>query len=333
MSGNPTPLGTNNGSSKAVLGALPIIASIAAFAIAGIVVLNGLLGPVVILPFVIVPLCAGVGILRKRVWSAYGFATVFFAQLLLVPLILLRPGSSTGRATQIVEIVFWLALGILFWSAGRSLAASGAARGSALPWIVAAALTVVPIFFVQTFEIASQSMENTLLPGDEIFARTFPRPAPERGKMVLFLSPNERGVVLIKRIIAVPGDRIHIEKKIVFLNGTALDEKYVTHDLDDHYGEDFPADSTMPDCEQGHEMLSQHVVNEDVVVPPGEYFVLGDRRELSLDSRCWGFVGARDLIGSPLIIYNSIEQTPEEALAPNIRWHGRRRWARLFTVF
>lgn len=333
MSGNPTQLGTNNGSSKATLGVLSRIAALVAFVIAGIVVFNGLLGPVVILPFVIVPLCAGVGILRKRIWSAYGFATVFFAQLLLVPVILLRPGTSIERATQIVEIVFWLVLGILFLSAGRSLAASGAARGSVLPWIVAAGLTVVPFFFVQTFEIASQSMENTLLPGDRILAQTFPHPAPERGKMVLFLSPTERGVVLIKRIIAGPGDRIRIEKKIVILNGTALDEKYVTHDVDDHYGEDFPSDSTISECEQGHEMLSRHIADGDVVVPAGEYFVLGDRRELSLDSRCWGFVRSGDLIGRPLIIYDSIERTPEQELAPNQGWLGRRRWARLFTAF
>lgn len=319
------------------LGRLPRIASIVAFVIAGIVVFNGLLGPVVVLPFAVVPLCAGIGILRKRVWSAYGFATFFFAQLLLVPVILLRPGSSTGRATQIVEILFWSVLGILFLAAGRTLAASGAARGWPLPWIVAAALSVIPFFFVQSFEVASQSMEGTLLQGDRILAQEFPRPTPERGKMVLLLSPTERGEVLIKRIIAGPGDRIRIEKKTVILNGTALVEKYVTYEAgtEDPDGESFPNEMSnpIPGCAEGHEMLSRQVVNGEVVVRAGQYFVLGDMREDSLDSRCWGFISSNDLIGKPLMIYDSIERTSEQELAPNKGWLGRRRWARLFTVF
>jgi signal peptidase I len=318
------------------LGRLPRIASVVAFVIAGIVILNGLLGPVVVLPFAIVPLCSGIGILRRRVWGAYGFATFFFTQLLLVPVILLRPGSSAGRATQIVEIVFWFLLGILFLSAGRSLAASGAARGWPFPWIAVSALTVVPFFFVQTFEIASQSMEETLLPGDRILAQEFPRPTPKRGEMVLFLSPTERGLVLIKRIIAGPGDRIRIAKKVVILNGTAIDEKYVTHDADEHYGENFPNDEidvNIPGCAEGHEMVSRQVVNGEVVVPAGRYFVLGDRREDSLDSRCWGFISSSDVIGKPLVIYDSIERTSEQELDPNKGWLGRRRWSRLFKVF
>jgi len=318
------------------LGSLPRIASVVAFVIAGIVILNGLLGPVVVLPFAVVPLCAGIGILRKRVWSAYGLATFFFAQLLLVPVILLRPGSSVGRATQIVEIAFWLVLGILFLFAGRSLAASGAARGWPLPWIVAAALTVVPFFFVQTFEIPSQSMEGTLLPGDRILAQEFPRPVPRRGEIVLFLSLTERGEVLIKRIIAGPGDRIRIAKKVVILNGAAINEKYVTHDADQHYGENFPnneIDVNIPGCAEGQEMISRQVVNGEVVVPAGRYFVLGDRRENSLDSRCWGFISSNDLIGKPLVIYDSIKRTSEQELDPNKGWLGQRRWARLFTIF
>jgi len=319
------------------LGVLPRIATIVAFLIAGVVVLNGLQGPIVVLPFALIPLCAGIGILRRRVWSAYGFASVFLAQLVLVPVILLRPGlTSIARAAQVVEIALWLALGILFLFAGRSLAATGASRGWALPWIAFAAMTVVPFVFVQTFEIPGQSMEGTLLPGDYILAQTFPRPAPERGKMVLFLSPTEGEEILVKRIIAGPGDHVRIAMKVVILNGVALDEKYVTHDPDDHYGENFPNDFTVPSipgCAEGQEMLSQDVVNGEVVVPAGRYFVLGDRREDSLDSRCWGFIKADDLIGRPLMIYDSTERTPDQASAPDRIWLGKRRWGRLFKVF
>ena len=160
---------------------LPAIASIVAFVIAASVVLVGLLGPIVVIPFAIVPLCAGVGILRKRVWSAYGFAMFSFAQLLLIPIILLRPGSFSGGPLKIVaNVAGSLAIGFLFLAAGRSLAASGAIRGRALPWIVAAALTTVPFFFVQTFSIPSGSMEDTLLPGDRILALMFPRSSRTR---------------------------------------------------------------------------------------------------------------------------------------------------------
>jgi signal peptidase I len=315
---------------------LPRVTAIVAFAIAGMIVLAGLMGPIVVLPFAIVPLCAGIGILRKRVWSAYGFAMYFFAQLLLIPIILFRPGSSTGGILQVVvTVICSLLLGILYLSSGRSLAASGAARGKAFPWIVAAALTTVPFFFVQTFEIPGASMEGTVLPGDRILAMTFPHQAPQRGKMALFLSPQDRDQVLIKRVIAVPGDRIRISRKVVILNGTALEEKYVVHNAgeQDFYPDEFPNETSLEGCAEGHEILSQRVVNGEIVVPAGGYFVLGDNRENSLDSRCWGFVRSGDVVGKPLMIYDSVDQTAEQASGPNQDRLGHRRWARLFMIF
>jgi signal peptidase I len=316
------------------LGKLPRIAAIVAFVIAGIIVLEALLGPVVALPMAIIPLCAGVGILRRRVWSAYGFATYTLAQLLVISIILLRPGS--GGARQIVPIaVSSLLLGILYLFAGRSLAATGGIRGKPFPWIVAAALTTVPFIFVQTFEIPSASMEATLLPGDRILAQRFPLQPPARGKIVLFMSPQERGVTLIKRVIAIPGDHVRISRKVVILNGTVLDEKYSIYKADeqDFYSNDFPNDLSLPGCAEGHEMLSRQVVNGEIVVPAGEYFVLGDNRDNSLDSRCWGFIGSSDVIGKPLMIYDSLDQTPQQASSSTQDWRAHRRWARLFKVF
>ena len=315
---------------------LPQIASIVAFVLAGLVIVSGLFGPIVVLPVAIVPLAAGIGILRKRVWSAYGLATIYFAQLLLLPVMLSRPGHYTGQIFKAAfSVLFSLLFGILFLAAGRSLAASGAARGRAVPWIAIAALGIAPFFFVQPFEIPGGSMEGTLLPGDRILAMTFPLQPPERGKMALFVSPQDRGIVLIKRVIAVAGDRIRISRKVVMLNGAALDEKYVVHreGQPEFYPDDFPNDSSLPGCEEGHEVLSQHTVNGEIVVPTGEYFVLGDNRENSLDSRCWGFVGSNDLKGKPLMIYDSIERADEQETDPNQNWMGHRRWARLFKVF
>lgn len=308
---------------------LPRIASVVAFVIAGITVLSGLLmGPIFLLPFALIPFCAGLGIFRKRVWSAYGYATIIFAQLLLVPLVLLR-------ATQIVEtILLSVGAGSLFLFAGRSLASSGAPRGRALPWIVVAALSVLPFLFVDAFQVPSGSMENTLMPGDRILAQVFPLGAPARGELILFFSPRDRHQILAKRAIAVPGDHLRIASKVVLLNGTALDEKYVTHQTghEDFYPNDYPNDVDLPGCSEGHEMLSQHVVNGEIVVPAQSYFVLGDNRENSLDSRCWGFVSSRDIVGKPLMIYDSFDQTSNKTSGPNQNWTKRRRWARLFKV-
>lgn len=315
---------------------LPRIASIVAFVVAAIIVLEGLLGPIVLLPLAIVPLCAGVGILRKRVWSAYGFATFLFAQLLLLPLIMRLPGYSTGRVGQIVaSAMSSLLFGILFLFAGRSLAASGAARGWAFPWIVTAALSIAPFFFIQTFQIPGESMEPSLLPGDRILAQMFPHQAPDRGKMVLFLSPTDRSHILVKRVIAIPGDHIRISQKVVILNGNALDEKYVVHKADavDLYPDNLPNEADLPECADGQEMLSQHTLNGEIVVPAGEYFVLGDNREDSLDSRCWGFVSSNNLLGKPLMIYDSIDRKVSEGSDSNQNWLGHRRWSRLFKVF
>ena len=175
---------------------LPRIASIVAFVLAALVTVASLFGPILVLPVAIVPLAAGIGILRKRVWSAYGFATFSFAQILLLPVSLFRSGYSAGHAIQAVLSSFvWLAVGILFLCAGRSLAGSGAARGRVYPWIAAAALSALPFIFIQPFEIPGGSMEDTLLPGDRILATTFPIQAPERGRMVLFFSPQDRGII------------------------------------------------------------------------------------------------------------------------------------------
>jgi signal peptidase I len=310
---------------------LPLTAAVVAFAIAATVVLAGVIGPIVALPLALIPLCAGIGILRNRVWSAYGYAAILFAQFLLLPLILLRPGLSTARAPQIIgTIIGPLALGVLFMFAGRSLAASGARRGRAWPWVAIAVLSVVPFFFVQTFRIPSGSMQSTLLPGDSILAQVFPVRPPPRGEMILFFSPADRGLILVKRVIAIAGDHLGIAGKAVILNGTALDEKYVTHTgRDDFYPENFPNDVELPNCAEGHEMLSRHVVNGEIVVPAGNYFVLGDNRENSLDSRCWGFVTTRELVGKPLMIYDSTEKASSESPV----WQGHRRWERLFKFF
>lgn len=189
-------------------------------------------------------------------------------------------------------------------------------------------------FVLQAFEIPSSSMENTLLIGDHVFVNReqFATPAHylgpllpyrdvRRGDIVVFLSPAEHGLFVVKRIIGIPGDRIHLRDDVVYRNGEKLNEPYVQHkgDPGDPYGErrpyraNFPAvtpspwDNLFPDWQAD---LNSHIEGEDLVVPSNSYFAMGDNRDVSYDSRFWGFIPRANVIGRPMFIYWSFV-TPE----------------------
>jgi signal peptidase I len=189
-------------------------------------------------------------------------------------------------------------------------------------------------FVVQAFEIPSSSMENTLLVGDHVFVNRVqfaPKSSwvgpllPYRDikfrDIVVFLSPSEPGLYVVKRIIGVPGDRIHLRNGVVYRNGVALDEPYVMSADDppelrseDPYRNNFPA---VPPGDDPNVFpnwsidLPSYIQGDDIVVPPGHYFAMGDHRRVSLDSRYWGFVPKENVIGRPMFIYWSFE-TPED---------------------
>jgi signal peptidase I len=183
-------------------------------------------------------------------------------------------------------------------------------------------------FILQAFEIPSSSMENTLLIGDHVFVNReqfapptrwlgpiLPHRQVRRGDIVVFLSPAEPGLYVVKRIIGIPGDRIHLREGVVYRNGEKLDEPYVIHQNGDEvnlYRDNFPeiAPSQMNNVTPDWEMaLPQHIEGDDLVVPPNSYFGMGDNRDVSLDSRYWGFIPAENVIGRPMFIYWSF-QTP-----------------------
>jgi len=186
-------------------------------------------------------------------------------------------------------------------------------------------------FVVQAFEIPSSSMEDTLLIGDHVFVNRIqfapksswvgpllPYRDVHRGDIVVFLhpDPHDEGTYVVKRIMGVPGDRIHLRNGVVYRNGVALDEPYVNHDRDsfDPYRNNFPAVS--PSDEYGvypNWIVDMHsyVQGEDIVVPPDHYFAMGDHRGVSLDSRYWGFIPKENIIGRPMFIYWSFE-TPAD---------------------
>jgi signal peptidase I len=208
-------------------------------------------------------------------------------------------------------------------------------RESTVEFLSSLAATAVKIAFVLTFvvhafEIPSSSMENTLLIGDHVLVNRFqfaprtswggpllPYRTVKRGDVVVFLHPDPQytGMYVVKRIMGIPGDRIHLRDGVVYRNGEALSEPYVLHDQDsplDVYRNNFPAVSPFdPNISPRWKAeLASHIEGDDLVVPPGYYFAMGDHRGVSLDSRYWGFIPQANLVGSPMFVYWSFE-TPD----------------------
>lgn len=215
-------------------------------------------------------------------------------------------------------------------------------------------------FVTQAFEIPSSSMENTLLIGDHVFVDRIsfapetrwtgpllPYGDVERGDIVVFLSPAEPGLYVVKRIIAIPGDRIHLRDGVVYLNGQPQDEPYVVRTgryLP--FRDDFPSVPPIgPDVTpEWRFLLPQLVQGDDMVVPPGNYFAMGDNRDLSRDSRYWGLIPRENVIGRPMFIYWSFDTPPGQydktGMFERVKFIGRivlrffpdTRWRRTFKV-
>lgn len=310
------------------------VASILAFVVTGLAVVNALMGQIIILPFTLIPLIGGIQIWRRRVWGAYGLALFELAQLFILPFLLFRAGSLGGKVAELgLTAVLIVTLGLIFFFAGRSLAASRAPRGSAAPWIALFACSVILPVFVQAFVIPTGAMEDTLLIGDRILVQRFPQTRLKRGEMIVFIYPVDRRQTFIKRIVGIPGDRIRLAAKVVYRNGVAVEETYAIHKTDyvDTYRDNFPSVPNVRLTEPGQDMLDHHVVNGEVVVPDGKYFVLGDNRDNSLDSRYWGFVDASEVLGKPLLIYDSEESSTEGLTNQEPVGPHRVRWGRFFT--
>ena len=217
-------------------------------------------------------------------------------------------------------------------------------------------------FILQAFEIPSSSMENTLLIGDHVFVnRTVYAPKTgwvgpvipyrdiKRGEIIVFLSPAEAGLFVVKRIIGAPGDRVHLKDGIVYVNGQAQNEPYVIRSRGDRmpYRDDFPsvppnmATSITPEWRL---QLSSYVQDGDLVVPEGHYFAMGDNRDISYDSRYWGFIPHENIIGRPMFIYWSFEtpagQYQKTSMGDRLAFIGKvvihffdqTRWRRMFKV-
>jgi signal peptidase I len=200
-------------------------------------------------------------------------------------------------------------------------------HGDLLGSVQSLSLTIVIAMFVitfvvQAFQIPSESMENTLLIGDYLlvdkvhfgngglWGGILPYRPIQRGDIIVFRYPIHPQEHFVKRVIGVPGDHIRLKGKHVLVNGHQMVEPYVIHRKADHntYRDDFPRmDVLDPNVEARWWLQMRSLVqNGELVVPPGQYFALGDNRDESLDSRYWGFVPRENIIGRPLIIYWSM---------------------------
>ena len=215
-------------------------------------------------------------------------------------------------------------------------------------------------FMVQAFEIPSESMVKTLLVGDHVFVDRLSPTAKagyvgplipyrqiKHGDIIVFLHPKEPGMYVVKRIIGVPGDRIHLRDSKVYRNGEALTEPYVIHSGPSYspYRDQFPAIPPDGDSNVNPEwpiVMREHLKDGDLVVPPDSYFGMGDNRDVSLDSRFWGFIPKENVIGRPLFIYWSFD-TPKDqyertSMADRVgffvhvltHFFGETRWGRMF---
>jgi signal peptidase I len=184
--------------------------------------------------------------------------------------------TSSPRQTRKLGKAWWIVFAVGF------LGLAG------LVWFVA---------FHRTFQIKSGSMAPTLLPGDRVLVRMwrFETPSPKRGDLVVYQAPYQHSTVLIHRLVALPGDRVEIVAKHLRINGKEIAEPYAVHRDQRTYGSG-----------EGPIALRDNLA--PAVVPADQFFVLGDNRDTSYDSRFWGTVSRGNLLGGgEVMVYLSLD--------------------------
>ena len=205
-------------------------------------------------------------------------------------------------------------------------------------WVADWAFNILILLFgtttlVQAFVVPTSSMEGTILIGDHLFVDKLayapagpiskyllPYSDVKRGDVIVFRYPVDIRQNYVKRVIGVPGDRLRIVNKQVYVNGKPLDEPYKVHSraFVDTYTDNFPSTPTFPVYPGAIDMLTSHVKDGDLVIPDGSYFAMGDNRDNSADSRFWGFVPRGNIVGKPLFIFWSFDAPTANLVDGNI---------------
>jgi signal peptidase I len=197
--------------------------------------------------------------------------------------------------------------------------------------VIVAALFIIA-FLVQPFRIPSESMERTLLVGDfllvdkvafapaGIWHWLLPYRKVARHDIVVFHFPLDSDEHVVKRVIGAPGDEVALQNGVAVVNNTPQPEPYDVFERagGDEYRDQFPRYTTDDPGVDPHWRMQMRglVENSHLRVPADTYFVLGDNRNHSRDSRYWGFVPRQNIEGTPLLIYFSVREPSATDAAP-----------------
>ncbi len=218
--------------------------------------------------------------------------------------------------------------------------------GTQQSWMVEYARALFPVllivwllrsFVIQPYRVPTGSLEPTVLPGDFIVVKQYAYGLrfpvinkkfmkvgePKRGQIVLFHWPVNPSIVFVKRVVGVPGDHLLYKNKVLYINGKEAKQKYLgaTYDYSDIPGQKVLVHVMQEDLAGvKHKIFVQAVGGEqadfDIVVPQGKYFMMGDNRDASDDSRTWGFVPEQNLIGQAFGIWMSWDPVHHK-----VRWN------------
>ncbi|MEF2144680.1 MAG: signal peptidase I [Desulfovibrionaceae bacterium] len=230
---------------------------------------------------------------------------------------LVRSVVDSFRSSPLTASLVLLGILLLLWYAFRrhreknNLSSTAAVRAWAESIFIAVGLALfISSFLVQAFKIPSGSMLETLQIGDQLLVSRFAYDIkvpftnivifstgePQHGDVIVFEYPRDPSKDFIKRVIGLPGDSIEIRNKVIYRNDEPLDEPYIQH-----------TDQRI--------LLGRRDIMERFVVPENKFFVLGDNRDNSQDSRFWGFVDRGVIVGKALVIYWSWDHNKSE-----VRW-------------
>jgi signal peptidase I len=176
----------------------------------------------------------------------------------------------------------------------------------------------VTTYVVHPMSVPTPSMEPTILVGDRVLVDKFtirngyvpglpllPSYTVQRQDIIVCKAPREPEILLVKRVVGIPGDTLEIRDKTIYINGQPLDEPYKQHSDPNIY----PGGNSNPIF--GNMQRDNY---KTITIPPDSYFVMGDNRDDSLDSRFWGFLPKNHIVGRPLIIFWSYQDPPDAHL-------------------
>ena len=236
-------------------------------------------------------------------------------------------------------------------------------RGVIAEWTVTILLLVfATTTLVQAFVIPTSSMEDTLLIGDHLLVdklayapsgavskHLLPYSPVQRGDIIVFKYPFSDHQHFVKRVIGLPGDRLKVVDGDVYINGKILNEPYAVHDpmaSVDPFNYSFPpvrGRMVSPNTiDEWRPEIQKYVQGDEIIVPPGKYFAMGDNRDHSQDSRYWGFVDRDAIMGRPFLVYWSVDATSDDYSKDSTFWSrltgifqtlahlpSRTRWSRM----